>query len=73
MMLAHVDRDQGLWRPSTMLLQLNVSLRRPNVTLGGMTSPSLGLFCKELILFLILMSKLTCRLKTVKRHNLLGK
>jgi hypothetical protein len=69
MMLARVDEDQGLWRPSAMLLQPNVTFVEANVTLRGMTSPLLGLFCKELILFLILMSKLTCRLSFVKRHN----
>ena len=44
MMLAHVDKDQGLWRPSAMFLQPNIHLRRPNVTLEGLTSPYLGLF-----------------------------
>jgi hypothetical protein len=69
MMLACVDEDQGLWRPRAMLLQPNFTFVEANITLGGMMSPLLGLFCKELILFLILMRKLTCRLKTVKRHN----
>jgi hypothetical protein len=69
MMLEHLDEHQGLWRPSAMLLQPNVTFVEDNVTLRGMKSPLLELFCKEMILFLILMSKLTCRHCFVKRHN----
>jgi hypothetical protein len=53
MMLACVDEDQGFGRPSIMLLQPNVTFLEAKITLRGMTSPLLELFCKELILFLI--------------------